>query len=70
MTRSILTVVALGALASVVGAPLLATGCKATGVGDPCTPEQEYLPTFSGFDYKEVNVESKSFQCQDRKSVV
>lgn len=45
-------------------------GCKSTGVGDPCTPEQEYDPGFSGFSEKEVNVESKSFQCQTRLCLV
>jgi hypothetical protein len=47
-----------------------AQGCKATGVGDPCIPEQEYDPTFLGFDPQEVNVESKSFQCLTRLCLV
>ena len=46
------------------------TGCKSTGVGDPCVPEQEYAQDFMGFDYHEVNVESKSFQCQTRLCLV
>ncbi len=46
------------------------TGCSATGVGDPCIPEQEYDPTFAGFDEHEVNVESKSFQCETRLCLV
>ncbi len=62
MTRSILALLAVGSFVTIVAGP----GCKATGVGDPCTPEQEYDPTFAGFDEKEVNVESKSFQCQTR----
>jgi hypothetical protein len=66
MTRSILT--ALAALLSV--AVLTGTGCNATGIGDPCVPEQEYLPTFVGFDENEVSVESKSFQCQTRLCLV
>jgi hypothetical protein len=45
-------------------------GCKDQGVGDPCTPEQEYDPSFLGFDEKEVNVESKSFQCRTRICLV
>ena len=69
MIRSIWTVVTVAAVAG-IGSPLLATGCKATGVGDPCTPEQEYDPTFNGFDEQEVNVESKSFQCQTRLCLV
>jgi hypothetical protein len=44
--------------------------CKDEGVGDPCTPEQEYNPSFIGFDEKEVNVESKSFQCRTRICLV
>ena len=39
-------------------------------MGDPCTPEQEYDTTFMGFDEKEVNVESKSFQCRTRLCLV
>ena len=66
MTRSILAVLAVSALVMTVAGQ----GCKTTGVGDPCTPEQEYDPTFSGFDEKEVNVESKSFQCQTRLCLV
>jgi hypothetical protein len=69
MIRSIWTVVTVAAVAG-LGSPLFATGCKATGVGDPCTPEQEYDPTFNGFSDQEVNVESKSFQCQTRLCLV
>jgi hypothetical protein len=47
-----------------------APGCGDEGVGDPCTPEQEYDPAFNGFDEKEVNVESKSFQCRTRICLV
>src|SRR5262249_24991672 len=50
--------------------PTFLEGCKATGDGDPCTPEQEYDPAFNGFDEQEVNVESKSFQCQTRLCLV
>jgi len=45
-------------------------GCSATGIGDPCIPEQEYEASFLGFNSKEVNVESKSFQCQTRLCLV
>jgi hypothetical protein len=69
MTRSIFAAVAVS-LAGVAFAPAFLEGCKATGVGDPCTPEQEYKPEFLGFDEKEVNVESKSFQCQTRLCLV
>lgn len=68
MTRSssILAFLAAGAMVLLISAP----GCKATGIGDPCTPEQEYNADFNGFDEQEVNVESKSFQCQTRLCLV
>lgn len=66
MTRMILA----GLAATVVISVLTGTGCQSTGVGDPCTPEQEYDPTFLGFAATEVSVESKSFQCQTRLCLV
>ncbi|HEY2406368.1 MAG TPA: hypothetical protein VGI10_10210 [Polyangiaceae bacterium] len=51
-------------------AGLVPLSCKPGGVGDPCTPEDEYDTTFSGFDVKEVNVENKSFQCETRVCLV
>lgn len=66
MTRSIFAVIAVAAGLTVLAGP----GCKATGVGDPCTPEQEFDETFTGFDVDQVNVESKSFQCQTRLCLV
>src|ERR1041384_7940497 len=58
----------------ITGLSLLATAllslfplaCQPGGVGDPCTPEDEYGRDFSGYNSKEVNVESKSFQCETR----
>lgn len=47
-----------------------AAGCTPGGVGDPCTPEDEYQQTFSGFQQTEVNVESRSFQCATRICLV
>lgn len=47
-----------------------AGGCQSGGVGDPCTPEDEYQSTFSGFSAQEVNVESRSFQCETRVCLV
>ncbi len=47
-----------------------AGGCQSGGVGDPCTPEDEYLQTFSGFAPTEVNLESRSFQCETRVCLV
>lgn len=62
MTRSI-----LAALAAVVAVTVVTgTGCNSSGVGDPCTPEAEYDQSFLGFSAQEVNIESKSFQCQTR----
>ena len=69
MTRKYL--VALTAMASVAVVSVISgTGCNSTGVGDPCVPEQEYAPDFLGFDFHEVNIESKSFQCQTRLCLV
>lgn len=45
---------------------IAAFGCESGGVGDPCTPEDEYAATFAGYAVTEVNVESKSFQCETR----
>ena len=59
--------------AVVLGGSLLfvaGPGCADEGIGNPCTPEQEYNPDFLGFDEKEVNVESKSFQCRTRLCLV
>src|ERR1044071_3402957 len=55
-------------LAAVLG--LTALGCDSGGVGDPCTPEDEYQQNFNGFAETEVNVESKSFQCETRVCIV
>src|SRR5260370_3753118 len=49
---------------------LTGMGCQSTGVGDPCTPEQEYDQSFLGFSQTEVSVESKSFQCLTRLCLV
>lgn len=49
---------------------LLAIGCEAGGVGDPCIPEDEYRQDFNGYAVSEVNIESKSFQCETRVCLV
>ena len=54
-----------GALAALAG-----TACQSGGVGDPCVPEDEYYDTFPGYTETQVNVESKSFQCQTRVCLV
>jgi hypothetical protein len=66
MTRSILVLIAVGGFVSAV----TGSGCSGGGVGDPCVPEQEYQSCFAGFQIGEVNVESKSFQCQTRLCLV
>jgi hypothetical protein len=66
MTRTI-----LAGLAAVVGVVVLSgTGCQASGVGDPCIPEQEYDPTYAGASYDEVGVVPSSFQCQTRLCLI
>lgn len=49
---------------------LAALGCTPGGVGDPCTPEDEYQASFNGFQVTETNVESRSFQCETRLCLV
>jgi hypothetical protein len=49
---------------------LAAVACKPGGVGDPCVPEDEYKTGFSGYAAKEVNIESRSFQCETRVCLV
>jgi hypothetical protein len=49
---------------------LVALGCDSGGIGDPCIPEDEYQQNFNGFAETEVNVESKSFQCETRVCIV
>jgi len=56
--------------ASFALAAAAATGCESGGVGDPCTPEDELFDNFSGFSLGEVNVESRSFQCETRVCLV
>jgi hypothetical protein len=66
--RPLVTALFLGGGLVLVAAP--APGCADEGIGDPCVPEQEYNADFLGFDQKEVNVESKSFQCRTRLCLV
>jgi len=68
MTRSILC--GLLALVSVGALGLVPIACQSGGVGDPCTPEDEYTSTFSGFNVDEENIESRSFQCATRICLV
>lgn len=54
----------------VVGSSMILWGCPPGGVGDPCVPEDEYSTAFSGYSEEEVNVESRSFQCETRVCLV
>jgi hypothetical protein len=63
-TQSLLSFIALATLG------LSTLGCEPGGVGDPCTPEDEYRTDFGSFAVTEVNVESKSFQCVTRVCLV
>jgi hypothetical protein len=40
--------------------------CESDGVGDPCIPEDEYRTNFAGYSETEVNIESRSYQCETR----
>jgi len=51
-------------------AGLSGAGCTPGGVGDPCTPEDEYGLKFPGYAVEEVNVEAMSFQCETRLCLV
>jgi hypothetical protein len=55
-------------LAATLG--LSALACEAGGVGDPCVPEDEFRQDFNGYAVSEVNIESKSFQCETRVCIV
>jgi len=46
---------------------VLSAGCQATGVGDPCTPEN--IPE-GGFDGAESYLETSSVQCRTRVCLV
>jgi len=49
---------------------VLAIGCQSGGIGDPCVPEDEYQKFFAGYSVTEVNMESRSFQCETRLCLV
>jgi len=65
MNRWIITAIAACAISA-----LVAPGCGSTGVGDPCTPDEEFDPTFQAFSIQDVSVESKSYVCLTRLCLV
>jgi hypothetical protein len=52
------------------GIAVLSVACQSGGIGDPCTPEDEYQLGFPGYAVTEVNLESRSFQCETRVCLV
>jgi hypothetical protein len=58
------------ALASIAAVAALPSSCQTGGIGDPCTPEDEYRGTFAGFQLTQENIESRSFQCESRICLV
>jgi hypothetical protein len=48
----------------------LSAGCQSGGIGDPCTPEDEFFPNFNGFAVGEVTVQSRSYECETRVCLV
>jgi len=68
ITRSVLT--GLFTVAGVTGFAFMPMACSEGGVGDPCIPEDEYNPAFTGFKVNEENIESRSFQCETRICLV
>lgn len=59
---------AAGVVSFFLGA--LSMGCQSGGIGDPCLPEDEYQLYFSGYSVSELNLESRSFQCETRLCLV
>jgi hypothetical protein len=68
MNRSLVT--AAAGLAGIGVLSLMPLACGVSGIGDPCTPEDEFSPVFAGFKVSEENIESRSFQCQSRLCLV
>jgi hypothetical protein len=60
----------LSALVSVATLAVVPVACQSGGVGDPCTPEDEYDARFGGFNVAEGYIESRSFQCATRVCLV
>jgi hypothetical protein len=56
--------------ASLLAVLFAASSCQSGGVGDPCVPEDEYQTFFPGYALTELNIESRSFQCETRLCLV
>jgi hypothetical protein len=48
----------------------LAAGCGVTGVGDPCTPESEFSPSFGQSVPEDLTIDVNSVQCETRVCLV
>lgn len=68
MTRNVLR--GLAAVGFVSTVAIFPSSCQTGGIGDPCTPEDEYRGTFAGFKVTQENIESRSFQCESRICLV
>jgi len=44
--------------------------CQSGGIGDPCVPEDEFYQDMGGYSLGEVDVETRSFQCESRVCLV
>jgi hypothetical protein len=60
----------LAGFAAVVTLAVIPLACQSGGVGDPCTPDEEYGAGFNGFDLAEGYIESRSFSCTTRICLV
>ncbi len=61
---------ALFAVGAIAAGAALPASCQTGGIGDPCTPEDEYRGQFAGFQLTQENIESRSFQCESRICLV
>ncbi len=61
---------ALFAIGAIGAGAALPASCQTGGIGDPCTPEDEYRGQFAGFQLTQENIESRSFQCESRICLV
>jgi hypothetical protein len=60
----------LSALACLAASLGLGFRCQSGGIGDPCVPEDEFHQDMGGYSLGEVDVETRSFQCESRICLV